>query len=143
MAAEVHIHALVGITEEDLRVFFSSHLGSKWFVEAYAPDDPLYPERVWERTAQKIKFTPCVRVGDVSWLKAGISGNFEEFIPGAIQIISDLIGETLPVLDEGLEKKILEALTVPNTSRYQVDSGEDIAIFLEMYRGFRLFIVSW
>ncbi len=68
MAADLYIHVFEGISEEDLKVFFSNALGSKWFAGFYAVDDHGKEEESYANISE----TPRVWVGEVSWLKAAL-----------------------------------------------------------------------
>lgn len=79
--------------------FFSHTLGSKWFSLSNTQevsDDEAYA---------LISHTPSVWVGEVSWLKAALFENEEDFVPGVVVQISDLIGQDLPVIDDQLIAK--------------------------------------
>ena len=133
MAADLHIHALVGVTKEDLTAFMDSSTAE-----------------VHEAAFRTISHTPDVWIGEVSWLKAELFDKPGEFIPGPVQAIFDLIGddETLPILTPELREKILDALHGPNTTSYRVADAAsakyaEVVAFLDKHMGERLFTVSW
>jgi hypothetical protein len=144
MAADLSIHALVApCTESDLARFFKNTMGSKWFdpwsggTSAYGLDDGSY---------RVVADTPQVWVGEVSWLKAMLSDPWDDsYVPEAVEGIHDLIGESLPVLDEVMRERILTLLRQPQVRArpYSVAEPEDIAPWLDEHMGCRLFTVSW
>jgi hypothetical protein len=142
MAADLHIHVLTPpCTEETLREFFSSTLGSKWFTwhaaATHKPrdlDDPMDPTHL-------VANTPSVWVGEVSWLGAMLGQ--EDTVPDTVQLVHGLIGERLPVLDENLRRMLIEALKSPNDTSYDTTDKDPIVAFLDEHMGERLFTVSW
>ena len=137
MAADLHIHVFEGITEKDLEIFFSNVLGSKYCHFPFMP--PQQPDDLFG----KISETPDVWIGEVSWLKAGLSDDAEAFIPTTVQAVTDLIGEDLPLLTEELRDKILGAFDLPNTTGYKLNTKEKVAKFLNEQKGKKLFCISW
>ena len=135
MAADLHIHILEGITEVDLRDFFTNTLGSKYFGQGNS-------QRFMD-LFQKISETPNIWIGEVSWLKAGLTNDAKTFIPDPVQKVKDLIGENLPVLDEKLLKEIVDALNIPNDTEYSVAEPMEVEEFLRPFIGSQLFTVSW
>lgn len=134
MAADLHIHIYEGITENDLARFFSHVLGSKYF--------NMFTRNRAEGD-YKAGETPGVWIGEVSWLKAALFEDAENYIPSPVQIINDLIGEDLPVLDEDLLGKILAALEQPNSTQYCIAEPKQVELFLRQHMGKRLFTISW
>lgn len=98
MSADLSIHVFEGITEEDLRMFFSSSLGSKYF-------DFKQTNEEWFDSYDKIASTPEIWVGEVSWLKAALFEDADTFIPNTIAKVTEIIGEDLPIIDDSLLKK--------------------------------------
>lgn len=137
MAADMCIHIFQGITEDDLRIFFSNALGSKYFGTVAPSDEEL------DQAFHKIARTPNVWVGEVSWLKAALFEDEEKYIPTAIEQIHEIIGEDLPVIDDELIARIEQALRLPNKTRYRVAKPEEVVEFLRKYKGERCFTVSW
>lgn len=156
MAADLSIHVLEGCDEEDLRVFFSSTLGSKWFgpwAGASYPEDkrpewqPRY-EGDTDKSDKSLAFTriantPSIWIGEVSWLKAWVFEDSESYVPNAVGYIFEAIGEELPVLDDKLRQNVLFGLQQPNSTPYSVTDIEKIRRFLDEHMGKRLFTVSW
>lgn len=143
MAADLHIHVFEGIEENDLADFFSSTLGSKHFNLAKQFAGRVAGRDVFMESYDKVGKTPNIWIGEVSWLKAMVTGNSETFIPDPVQKVTDLIGENLPVLDADLERLLLEALDVHNKTSYGVTDKTPIEKFLTEHRGKKLFTVSW
>ena len=139
MAADLHIHVFEGIEESDLRNFFRNTLGSKYFSPR-----PVGGYEGFSAAYDTIVNTPSVWVGEVSWLKAALFEDGEEtFVPSPVQKIHELIGENLPVLDDKLEREILDALGLENVTSYEVESVVKIHQFLRSHKGKQLFTVSW
>jgi hypothetical protein len=136
MAADLHIHVLEGASESDLAVFHAHTLGTKYF-DLTKRYDPTGPE--WERVGE----TPNVWVGEVSWLKAAVFGEAETFIPSTVQKVHEIIGEDLPVIDDGLIERIKEAFTLDNVTSYGLAECAKVTEFLEAHRGKQAFTVSW
>ena len=95
MAADLHIHIMNGIDRDDLVTFFSNTLGSKYF-------KPSALTRSREAIFRKVQNTPNIWIGEVSWLKASMSGHPDDYVPSTVMEIYQAIGEDLPVLDEVL-----------------------------------------
>lgn len=142
MAADMNIHVLEGdCTESDLVDFFSSTFGSKHFGRRGIGCGPA-----WDAAYKKIAKTPSVHVGEVSWLKAAVTGDSEEFVPNVVQAVSKVIGEDLPVVDETLIDRIGSAWgTKPNAAAkdYDVADRDTVVAFLREHMGKRVFTVSW
>lgn len=141
MAADLHIHVLEGCSEQDIMKFFSNTMGSKHFDLRMPRDHKAItdPDDLWARVSE----SPNIWIGEVSWLKAALTGDSDTFVPTPVQQIHDVIGEELPMLDEALEAKILEALALKNDTGYDVTKQEEVKTFLKEHRGKRLFTVSW
>lgn len=140
MAADLHIHAFVGLTEDDLRVFFANTLGSKYFhPKSIGEQDQQEEQRAYDR----IQSCPTVWIGEVSWLKAAVFEDADRYVPDPVNAISDAIGEDLPVLDEVLRAKLLEALALPNGTAYSITTVDKLREWLDQHMGQRLFTVSW
>lgn len=149
MAADLHIHVLEGVTEDDLAKFHSNTLGSKWFSPAGFSSDGYGEGSVFDRVGN----TPNVWVGEVSWLKAMLFEDADTYVPSAVEKISELIGEELPVLTPELRDQILAALKLENQTGYSIANpdevgergGDDVVMrkFLDRHMGKRLFTISW
>ena len=140
MAADLHIHAMDGVTEADLACFNSNTLGSRWCTFPFRGPCGGVDCSHWAA----VTASPAVWIGEVSWLKAGLTGD-DSFIPEPVQAIHDLIGEHLPVLDDELKEKILHALGAQNERApgYDTTQDEGIVGWLDQQMGQRLFTVSW
>lgn len=137
MAADSHIHVLEGVTEDDLAIFNSSLLGSKWF------SWDRVCKKKYDRTVDKIEKTPQIWIGEVSWLKASLLDNDAKYIPSPVGSIEDIIDEDLPIVDDALIKKIMEAFDQENITSYKLADPNEVRKFLEFHKGKRLFTVSW
>lgn len=135
MAADLHIHVFEGIAETDLAMFNSGTFGSKWFGSCSGNRSIDCFSRIAD--------TPNVWIGEVSWLKAALSGDEASYIPDAVAKISELIGEDLPVLDDALIGKILAALESPNDTGYGLANQTTVQEFLTQHKGKPVFTVSW
>jgi hypothetical protein len=134
MSADLCIHIFEGIAEEDLAEFNSHTFGSKYF--------DLSKKSFSNEVFDKILGTERIDVGEVSWLKAAVTDS-DEFVPGPIGKLVDIIGEDLPVIDDELIAKIGEAMKVPNKSGYSIKSEHDVVTWLQARKGKRIFTVSW
>ena len=140
MAADLHIHVLEGITENDLQIFNSNTFGSKYF--DLSRMQPSSEE--WDKVYDKISDAPNIWIGEVSWLKAALCDDAEQFVPDSVAMIHELIGEDLPVLNDELIAKILKAMGLKNETSYGIEDGEDdIQKFLQKHKGKKVFTVSW
>lgn len=137
MAADLHIHVFEGVTEQDLADFNSNTLGSKYF------NPRSVAEKSNDTSYDKICETPQIWIGEVSWLKAALFEDSENFIPSTVMRISELIGEDLPVLDDELIAGILAAFDAPNDTSYSLANKNEVAAFLEQHKGKQVFTVSW
>lgn len=135
MSADLHIHVLEGATEEDFVISKCNALGSKYF--------NLDNYHLRKEVDKRIDYTPNIWIGEVSWLKASLFGDSENFIPSTVQQISDIIGEDLPIVDDNLINNIIKAFEVDNKTSYNVTKVKDIKEFLEQYKGKKLFTINW
>lgn len=155
VAADLYIHVMEGCTEEDLRIFNRSVLGSKhfdpWGNPCYDPDNrpEFKPSYAGERDTDenlaynRVSRTPSVHVGEVSWLSAFIAGTEEGYIPNAVAHVRGLIGEEYPILTEKLRDQIMIGFLLPKTSSYTLNDPQKVREFLDAHMGKRLFCVSW
>ena len=143
MGADLAIHIFDEKTmkEEHIKAFFSSTLGSKHFSGFFVK---TRKDRELEDEAKTLVMkTKSVEVGGVSWLKAAVTEDNDTYVPLTVKTVLDLIGEDLPVLDEELLNKILEAFDEPNTTTYSLNKKQKVEKFLKENMGKRLFTVSW
>ena len=137
MSADLYIHVMKGITEKDIADFQSNVFGSKYFNLSDRDD------RDFSELYSTIGHTPREWIGEVSWLKAGLFEDYERYIPATVEKIDDVIGEDLPILDNELKKKILDAFDEENETQYNLASKETVKKFLEDNMGEHLFTISW
>jgi hypothetical protein len=143
MAADLHIHVLLEpCTEDDLAVFFRNTMGSKWFGGlAFRRQYSLERE---QEALDHVVATPSVWIGEVSWLKAGLSEDPSEYVPEPVGEVSRLIGEELPMLTPEFRDALLAAANLRNqVGFYEVAHVGRIRKFLDEHIGKRLFTVSW
>lgn len=141
MAADLHIHVYLGLDESDLKDFLCVVPGSKYFSMLAAVK--VQRSGKWEKAFERIGATPNVWVGEVSWLKAAVTGDADAYVPAPVRAVFDIIGEDLPVIDDALIERIRAALDIETTLPYAVAKAEDVVAFLEKYRGRQVFTVSW
>ncbi len=152
MAADLYLHIYEGIEEKDLAIFFSNSIGSKYFNldnrknaennRREGSGEGNWKES-WEESYEKIAKTPNIWIGEVSWLKAMLFEDRDIFIPSTVDMINDIIGEVLPIINEELITKILNAFDLENKTCYELAKKEDVEKFLVENKGKRLFTVSW
>lgn len=139
MAADLHIHVIGGpngCSEEDVASFKCNNLGSKFF-------DLSKKSRVGSESWDRVTDSPNIWVGEVSWLKASLLDDRTSFVPGAIERISELVGEDFPTIDEPFISKVMEAFMVPNDTGYSITDAAPVKKFLEEHIGKKCFTVSW
>lgn len=143
MAADLHLHVFKEgeLTEADFQSFFSRTIGSKWFGGWGKQDDYDSPQSKASREA--ISNTPNLWIGEVSWLKAGLFDDPDQFIPDVVQSVSDTIGEELPIVDDQLIEKLRKDFTAGNRTDYEVSRFSEAEQFLRSHMGCRAFTVSW
>ncbi len=149
MSADFTIHIMEGITEEDLKIFHSNTLGSKWGPQLtnYGFEMREVSNAEWDLACKKISKTPQIWIGEVSWLKANFSDNDSgKYVPDTIQVIEDIFGkeEVIRLTDDNIEK-IKEALKLPNNNpHYDINHHMDkVLTFLNTHKGKKAFTVSW
>lgn len=142
MAADLHIHVMENCSEEDVAHFFGHTMGSKHF--ALGSRQNCYSNGCYDNgPCSRVQESPNVWVGEVSWLKAALSGDTETFIPEPVAQVHEIIGEDLPELTPDLRFRILKALNAGNTTSYSIESDQKVIEFLDKHIGKRLFTVSW
>jgi len=138
MGADLHIHIVGTLTEQDFKILFSHSLGSKYF-DMSAQNDFEEEQKVWERVSEN----PEIWIGEVSWLKASLTEDKEKYIPSTVMTVSELIGENQPILDEELKSSILAAFDLANSTQYDLASKKEVEEWLDKNMGERLFTISW
>lgn len=136
MAVDLSIHILEGCSESDLASFFAHTMGSKYFNLSLG-SDPMGDE--WRRVSD----SPQIWVGEVSWLKAALSGDSETFVPSTVGQVHEVIGEDLPMIDDALIANVGSAFDLPNSTGYRLAERSKVIAFLESHRGKQVFTVSW
>ena len=141
MGADLHIHVFEGIDIEDLKEFFANTLGSKYFNLRRGQGE------AWSEAYKKIAKTPNIWIGEASWLKASLCKDektADKYVPATVERVCEIIGEDLPILDDILIQKILDALDLPNDTAYNVTTKKDeVEKFLLTHKGKKVFTVSW
>lgn len=136
MAAELRIHVQTDeVTEEVLRGFFSNTIGSHYFGSRSSID--------FSDAYSVIADTPSFKVGDVSNLKAAVTGEQDTYVPRPSQVIQKNIGAKPTEVDDELIKEIREAKIAHNNSNYDDPDVDGVVEFLEEHRGEKVFTVSW
>lgn len=88
--------------------------------------------------------TPDVWVGEVSWLKAGLTENGEtKYIPNTISRVSEIVGYELPVLTQEMIDEIKKAFALENDTQYSLAPVDIVVDFLKQYVGKKVFMISW
>ena len=139
MSADLHIHILQPpLTSDDVARFSANTMGSKHFSFGgfHRPGE-------FEKLFGLVGDSPNIWIGEVSWLKAGLTEDPETFIPSTVDQIQETIGEDLPILDDNLVNKILKSFEVENTTSYSLANREDVEKFLIEHLGKQVFTVSW
>ena len=139
MAADLHIHVMEGVTEDDLRCMNAHTLGSKYFNLGRRACDTDYDCRHYRAVVD----SPQIWVGEVSFLKAMLLEDTETYIPSVVQKIVNLIAEEQPVIDDDLIAGVRAAFDNPNETTYSVADVDEVIAFLELHRGKKVFYVSW
>lgn len=129
MAADMHIHVLDSHTTEEEVAYFN--------LLAHASNDERYTT-AYDHIAE----TPQCWIGEVSWLKAALSGDSGTYIPDPVKFISEIIGDGI-VLSEAVLREILAALRVENTTVCDIANVPEVEAFLKQHIGKKIFTVSW
>jgi hypothetical protein len=90
-----------------------------------------------------IEESTSVWVGEVSWLKAALTGKPKRYVPPLIERIHNIIGEGFRVIDDLLIAKIRKAFSLKNETGYDLAYEAEIIKFLEENKGKECFTVSW
>ncbi len=170
MSADLHIHVVDPIElEKDVRQSFRSNYSSTrgdgwvnielrikydgvWYSQNELLDkfDDIEKEKVQSRREivlkydeKKVQATDNVWIGEVSWLKAGLLGDSDTFIPGPVQQIQDLISNKLPVITEEFIESVVKALKSENTTSYHISKPKPVIAFLKKHIGKKVYTISW
>ena len=120
-------------SEETIKLFNSSTLGSKWFGYGRSHEDDYL----------SVAHTPDIWVGEVSWLKASLFEDSDTYIPDSVMEVSKIIGEDFRKIDDKMIEEIERALSLDNTTNYRIASKESITEFLREHYGKKTFTISW
>lgn len=137
MAADLHIHILDGVTEDEVRDFALPSCGDRMVGGVTGKSfDLLY---------KLVAVTPNFWIGEVSWLKAALTGDTDSYIPEPVEKVSEIVGRDFPTIDDPLIKALVGALALPNegTGYSTCEKGEALREFLEAHKGKKVFQVSW
>lgn len=137
MSADLHIHVLdKGVTENDVRAFQSNVIGSKHFRGVWpAPD--------YDKLFEKISETSNVWIGEVSWLKAGVTDDPGTFIPPTVMQIHEVMDGEFPVVDDTFIEKICATFQAENPTSYSLNTVDKVRAFLTQHKGKQAFSISW
>ncbi len=166
MGADFQVHILDGLDEEDLKIFFSQSIGSKYcpmtsalevpegkdaadwedsdeFAAQFlaAIKEPSPSKEAMENVTDKVLATVGVWIGEASPLKAGLLSDPEQFIPSIVDQIANIIGEELPVITDDLINQIREAFNLGNTTEYKTAEKDTVISFFEAHKGRRAFFI--
>lgn len=135
MAADLCIHVLDGATEADVRDFFA---GGNW-------DEAT---KSWGAAHSRVSKTPSVWVGEVSYLRAALTGDAGSSVPTVVLRVGQVIGDHLPVIDEEMIERVAEAWALPPNAAqavggYKVAERDKVLGFLRQHAGKRAFTVAW
>lgn len=134
MAADLHIHALTeSCTEHDVARLRS---GAS---RVDATCDAAY---------NAVAATPQFWVCEVSWLKAALFADSEQFVPSVAELVTEAIGRDFPVLDDTMIQRLTVAMfgNTPNATSYSTVDAEKLGAWMEwcsQNKGRKLFHVSW
>jgi hypothetical protein len=123
MAADFYIRILEDVTEDEVLEFLG----------------PRFDYDGRKELFYRIMRTPCVFVGQVSWLKAAISQAPETYIPAPIAMLDGLISLSFPIIDDAFIEAVSRALEAPNTTAYHLNSPETVLAFLRKHKGKKCF----
>jgi hypothetical protein len=162
MGADMHMHVLEGIEESELEGMFYNCVGSKYCPITRFDDNTTDDEakRIFadmdrldkkygrkkhgdNGISERVARTPQVWIGEVSWLKAGLLENPDRYIPQPVQLVADIVGEDLPVIDDQMILQIKNALESDNITGYSTAHVKKVVDFLEAHKGKKVFTVSW
>lgn len=129
MSADLHIHTLGRVSEGELRIFRNEvpNTREEW-LDAY---DSVYCG------------CPSVWVGQVSWIKAIVTGDAQSFIPGPVQAIRGIFGRNLVEITDEVISLVSAAMDDQNDTSYALNEKSKVIEFLKRNIGERAFIISW
>ena len=141
MSADLHVHVLDnGCTRENVIAQSRNTLGSKYF-------DMNLSHRAYANLSEhldKTGGTSDIHIGEVSWLKAAVTGDSETFVPDICAKLSNLIGEDFPTIDDDLILRVKGLyFDVTNETQYTVSDAADVIAWFEEHKGKEAFCISW
>jgi hypothetical protein len=148
--AEFEPHPAITYIKHPLEMFYDV-----WIEEIKVPDGETFRHvnatfDSWDRIMRRAGLVDghdCW-VGQVSWLKAGLMGDAERYIPDAVRNVAVLVEDT-PVIDDALITQIMVAMNVPDRSIYSgkhhrgVEKRRVVKRWLTEHKGLRVGSVSW
>lgn len=130
MAADLYIHILEGITEEEVKIFFCNDSGSKYF----DLDKVELKHKIFNHQINN-KFSDTLRV------YVGSDSSIEN---GLVSLIENFIGEDFPVINDSLIFGVLHILSLSSKlPYYRLNEKDEILIFLNKHKGKKIFCVNW
>lgn len=138
MADVLALHILQDVTEDEVRAFNDSHPYNR---RTESNDHSKGPKEI---LYYKVRQTPYIYVGELSWDKAHIYvDGRNKYIPKSVAAINSLVGEHFPVIDDEFIAKVKETLGLKNSTEYGLKDPDSVISFLEEYRGKKCFCASW
>ena len=143
MSADLSIHVLdIGLSEQDYKDISASTLGSKYCPGLFS--SRKIPKERMDEVYDHFSKSPQIWVGEVSWLKAGLTGDKKTYVPDIVKEIHGIIGEDFPIVNEDLIGKIEAAYDkCVNKTSYSVEKKEKVIDFLKEHKGKKVCTISW
>ncbi|KKL45955.1 hypothetical protein LCGC14_2350440 [marine sediment metagenome] len=91
----------------------------------------------------KVDNTPSIWIGEVSWLKAGLFDNAEEYIPKTIGAVAKLFENPIVDVTQEFVKLVQAAFTLEPHHYYGRNEAVKVTRFLSKYIGKKAFTISW
>lgn len=85
---------------------------------------------------------PGVYIGEVSWLKADLMNDSNQYVPSTVEVISDLVGYDFPEITDEFIEKVKQAFELPNMTKYSLAEPNVVLAFLNEHKGERVFQMS-
>jgi len=159
MSADFQVHILEGIDESVLEVFFAETMGSKYcpMTESLNTPEGMTDDEWIDSAEFNIKFTAALRAPSPPkaesaaanakvldtpgiWIgEASIFGNPDECIPPVIDVISALVDENLPIIDDVFISEVAKAFDIENTTTYNIAEKEPVLEFFRLHKGKQVF----
>jgi len=116
LSADLELRALPAGNDELIDVW--DQLSSVEWIGDVEPNTPGHISwDTWRALQRKLDGFPSIEVGQVSWVKAGLTDLYDRYVPGPVARTVDLIGDG-KILTPGLAKEITVAFNLPNRSIY-------------------------